>query len=360
MNLQTHSAWEGHISEILSSPGVTVVVGAVDTGKSSFCSLLANSALKSGIRTAVVDGDLGQSEIGPPTTIGLGLVESKIYALGDLKPRSIYFVGSTSPVGHLLSSVVGVKTLADKAVSLGRELVIVDTTGLVSGIIGRKLKTSKIELLRPRHIVALQRVGEAEHFLRFFDAWEGCTIHRLPIAAGVRLKTQVLRTQRRAVKFREFFHSAEVKTLMMDGLATSGAWLKTGNTLEPKYLKFAENALGIDIMHGELADRSVYLVTAGSPGAKARSGVEQLQEYFRTRNIIIVPASRYQNLVVGLIDRHLETISLGVIKEIDFRAGSISLLTPLRSLAPVKSIRFGITKLRPDFTEIGRLNQGEL
>ncbi|HUV05480.1 MAG TPA: Clp1/GlmU family protein [Armatimonadota bacterium] len=358
MMLQLPDDWKPHLDDILSSPGVTVVVGAVDTGKTSLCALLANRALASGIPAAVVDGDVGQSEIGPPTTVGLGLVESEIRNLNELEPRSLYFVGSTSPVGHLLASVTGVKSLVERAQSLGKQLVIVDTTGLVRGSIGRRLKTHKIELLRARHVVALQKAGEAEHFLRFFDTWEDCTVHRLSIAPGVRPKSQLLRMQRRAVRFREYFQDGRMHTLPLEKLATTGTWLRTGDPLEPKYLKFAESALRASILYGEVIDRAVYLVAGAAP-ARER-GIEELQERFGTKNVIIVPASKYVNLAVGLVDSRLELLALGVVRGIDFQARSISVFTPLRSAAPVCSIRFGVLKLRPDGSEIGRLRPGEL
>ena len=336
---------------------MTVVVGAVDTGKTSLCALLASRGLEAGIPTAVVDGDMGQSEIGPPTTVGLGLVESHIQSLGDLEPRALYFIGSTSPVGHLLASAAGVKRLVEKAESLGRRLIVVDTTGLVQGAIARRLKTHKIELLAARHVLALQRSGECEHFLRLLDTWEDCTVHRLPVAAAARPKSQVLRVQRRAVRFHEYFWEGRVHELPLEKLATGGTWLRTGDRLEPKYLKFAESALKTGVPHGEMVGRAVYLVTAGDYN---RRGVEELQEYFRTKSIVIVPASRYSNLIAGVLDSHLELLSLAIVRGIDFRAQTVSLFSPIRSVAPVRSICFGVLKLRPDGTEIGRLRPGEV
>lgn len=358
MTLHLPDEWRSHIDDIIASPGIVVVVGDVDVGKSTFCSLLANSGLEAGISTAVVDADMGQSEIGPPTTIGLGLVESPIQMLSDLRAKALYFVGSTSPVGHLLAVATGAKSLAEKAQALGRRMTIVDTTGLVRGAIARKLKTHKIELLRPRHIVALQKAGEAEHFLRFFDTWEDCAVHRLAPSPNVRPKSPVLRNQRRAVRFHEYFRSGEARDLGLDKLATSGTWLHTGDPLAPKYLRFAERALDTTVYHGEVADRGVYLVTAGI--RSAGRGVAELQEYFRTKSVVVIPASRYMNLIAGLTDSHLELLSLGIIRGIDYRSQTISVFTPLRSIAPVKSIRFGVLKLRSDGTEIGRLRPGEV
>jgi polynucleotide 5'-hydroxyl-kinase GRC3/NOL9 len=357
MVLQILDAWKPHFDDLLSSPGTTVVVGGADTGKTSFCTLLANRAVGAGIPTAVVDGDMGQSEIGPPTTVGLGLVENQVRALNDLEPELLCFIGSTSPVGHMVPSITGVKRLADQAGACGRKLVIVDTTGLVRGAIARKLKVHKIELLRARHIAALQKAGEAEHFLRFFDTWEDCTIHRLPVAPGVRAKTQMLRTQRRSVRFREYFLQGQVHRLSLEKVATAGTSLRTGNLLEPKYLKFAESVLKAPVVHGESADSGVYLVAQGEIN---RRGIEELQEQFRTKSILVVQAGRFVNLVVGLLDSHLDVLSLGIVQGIDFRAQTISIYTPLKSVLPVRSMRFGVLKLRPEGVEMGRIRPGEI
>lgn len=350
-------SWKSHIDDILSSPGVTVVVGDTDTGKTSFCTRLANSAFEAGVSTAVVDSDIGQSEIGPPTTIGLGLVDAEIETLSDVKPRSLYFVGTTSPMGHLLPISTGTKKLATSTLVQDRRLIIVDTPGLIQGMIGRKLHTNTIELLSARHIVALQKSQEAEHFLRFFDTWEDCTIHRLPALTGIRPKTPTMRTQRRTARFREYFQSGNIHQLSLQDLRTSGTWLNTGVQLQMRYLKFAENELGTEVLHGELTGKGIYLVVKSDYN---KDGVEALQAQFKTKNVVIVPAHRYLNLLVGLLDSHLELLALGIVQKIGFLSQTISVLTPLRSIGPVRSIRFGVSKVRNDGTEIGRLHPGEL
>jgi polynucleotide 5'-hydroxyl-kinase GRC3/NOL9 len=356
MPLESRAEWERSLDQIVGQPGVVVVVGAADSGKTSFCAILANRAVRAGIPTAVVDCDMGQSEIGPPGTIGLGLVESEIASLADLKPRAMYFIGTTNPVQHLLPTITGCSLMTEKAKSLGRELIIVDTTGLVQGLLGRRLKTSKIQLLKPRHIVALQKGKETEHFLRFFDTWTDCTVHRLSPSPHVHVKSAAIRTQRRGVRFYEYFSDARIHQLSLAGLSTSGTWLKTGDALEPKFLKFAEGALDTAVFHGEIFPGGVYLVTGGDYNKR---GVIQLQEQFKTSGLVIVSASKYVNLLVGLIDDHLELLALGIIKSIDFRAGTISILTPLKSVSPVKSISFGDLKVRPNGSEIARLRPGE-
>jgi polynucleotide 5'-hydroxyl-kinase GRC3/NOL9 len=59
---------------ILKSRGVVLVLGATDTGKSICTLLFANFWVKHGRKVGIVDVDMGQSDLGPPTTIGMALI----------------------------------------------------------------------------------------------------------------------------------------------------------------------------------------------------------------------------------------------------------------------------------------------
>ena len=56
--------------------------------------------------------------------------------------------------------------MAQRALRLGFDRVIVDTSGLVQGELGRLLKQHKIDLVEPELVLCLQRNGECEHILR--------------------------------------------------------------------------------------------------------------------------------------------------------------------------------------------------
>ncbi|MDH7481592.1 MAG: Clp1/GlmU family protein [Armatimonadota bacterium] len=357
MPLHVPEEWLPHIEELLQLPGVTMVIGGVDVGKTTFTTLIANRAFEAGIPVAVIDGDMGQSEIGPPTTVGLGMVEFPIQSLGELHPHALFFVGSTSPVGHLLATATGVKTLVERALTVGKTLIIVDTTGLVRGSVARKLKTHKIELIRPKHLVAIQKATELEHILQFFDCWVDCKVHRLAASPAVKPKSVTLRVQRRATKFNQYFREGQTYELNLESVGTFGTWLSAGQVLEPKYLKFASAALGVDVLHGEMVGRTVYLVTERDYNKK---GIEEIQEVFATNSVVVTTASKFTNLIVGLSDKHLELLGLGIVTSIDFKRAMMRIFTPLRSISPICAVRFGVIKLRTDGTEIGRIRPGEI
>ncbi len=148
-----------------------MLLGAADTGKSSYARELAAEALESGRRVAFLDVDVALSTVAPPACVGVKyLTEPSDFAhLGDAD--EIRFVGSTSPKHLLLQLVVATSRLVDVAREHA-DLVIIDTTGVVSGVVGETLKYHKMELCRPDLVVGLQRGGELEPLIgmlrRFF------------------------------------------------------------------------------------------------------------------------------------------------------------------------------------------------
>ena len=94
--------WIKTVNEIVSearesSPFTVMVMGEVDSGKTSFCTFLANMAIKEKLKVAVIDGDLGQSDIGPPSTIGYSILSKCVKDLFDVDAENAYFIGLTSP-----------------------------------------------------------------------------------------------------------------------------------------------------------------------------------------------------------------------------------------------------------------------
>ncbi|HWC31965.1 MAG TPA: Clp1/GlmU family protein, partial [Actinomycetota bacterium] len=164
------------LQRALDARGVTVLLGGLDTGKTTFARRIASAGVDAGLRVAVVDADCGQSTIGPPGTVGLRLIRSH----ADLEPESLAkpdalaFVGSTSPQGHLLQLVAGTRVILDRARAEGPDVVVVDTTGLVSGVYGQVLKYNKLAVVAPDIVVGLSRGEELEPLLgvarRFFAA----------------------------------------------------------------------------------------------------------------------------------------------------------------------------------------------
>jgi polynucleotide 5'-kinase involved in rRNA processing len=164
------------VQRALARLGVTLLVGGLDSGKTTLASRIARAGIEAGLQLGFLDADVGQSTVGPPATVGLRMCRS----IQDLEPASLAradhlaFVGATSPQAHLLPLVVGTRLLLDRAREQGADLVVIDTTGLVSGVYGQLLKFHKVGVLQPDLVVGLERGEELQPLLgvvqRFFAA----------------------------------------------------------------------------------------------------------------------------------------------------------------------------------------------
>lgn len=92
--------------------GLLLVIGATDIGKSTFARYLYQRLCLDARRVAYLDGDPGQSTLGPPATMTLALNQpgQAIFPPQGQTWRS--FVGAVSPRGHMLPLLVGASRLA--------------------------------------------------------------------------------------------------------------------------------------------------------------------------------------------------------------------------------------------------------
>ncbi|MEX1046344.1 MAG: Clp1/GlmU family protein [Actinomycetota bacterium] len=167
---------EALVERAAASAHTIALIGGLDSGKTTLAKQLLKAAAEAGRSGALVDADVGQKTVGPPTTIGLKLVRSAadLEAASLERADSLAFVGSTSPQGHLLDVVAGTARAVFKAHEEGADFVVVDTSGLVSGVHGQVLKYHKFELVQPDLVVGLQRGEELLPLLgvvqRFFSS----------------------------------------------------------------------------------------------------------------------------------------------------------------------------------------------
>jgi len=211
--------WMDLVEAIHRKKGSALILGASDTGKSTLAHFLVTQLCEMGHTVALVDGDIGQSVLGPPTTIGFSLFESTPRRLDDAQSIVSYFVGSTSPRGHTLEMLVGTKRIVDRATQLGPEVIIIDTTGFVAGEVAWELKFQKVDLLKPAHLIGLQRRREIESLLRPLQFRPDMTIHRLRTPEKVRVKSPEQRRSNRSRKFAAYFREVKLYQKSLDGVS---------------------------------------------------------------------------------------------------------------------------------------------
>lgn len=200
------------------SGGTVYLLGKTDTGKSTFCRFLVEQAAASG-RVAYLDGDCGQSTIGPPATAGLAVYDGDP---GTPVATCLRFIGSISPAGHLLPLVTALKRLAETAALYRPQVTVVDSPGYVEGEGAREFHASQIELLHPDHVVAIQEQAELEEILAVFRHHPAIQVHRFRVSPAVKSRSRAWRARYREERFRAAFAGAWSREIATNGLGFSG------------------------------------------------------------------------------------------------------------------------------------------
>jgi polynucleotide 5'-hydroxyl-kinase GRC3/NOL9 len=321
---------------------VTLVIGETDTGKTSFTTFLASALVGRDDPVAVVDADLGQSDIGPPTTVGLGRLTRPIECLGDAEVVGLYFVGSTSPQGHLLPTVLGTRLMAEKAVRLGFARVIVDTSGLVQGEMGRLLKQHKIDLVDPDLVLCLQRNGECEHILRPYDASRRPTVLRVASFGATRRRSQEERRQHRERSLQAYLGPARPVALDLGRVILRQPALGVGAPLPPRQVEELSALTDELCLWAERRGGELVLVT---PDPLREPQVRALQRRYEELTLTNYSLDDFQGVLAGVEDVNRETLGLGVVRSIDFAKQVLLVETPVPE-GEIAAVRLGRHKLR--------------
>jgi polynucleotide 5'-kinase involved in rRNA processing len=185
----------------VSRTDVAMLLGGVDTGKTTLGLLATRMALAAGRTVAFVDADVGNTTVGPPACVGLKILRT----LDDLNeiatPDFLHFVGTITPTRLVLQQVVATAAMVDLA-KQHADLVIVDTTAVASGVAGESLKYHKTELVRPDKVVVLQRGGEMEPIVGMLRRFLGVDVTVAPSDPNVMPVSPDERAARRQDAFR--------------------------------------------------------------------------------------------------------------------------------------------------------------
>ncbi|MCS7201345.1 MAG: Clp1/GlmU family protein [Dictyoglomus sp.] len=278
--LDIPASWQKVKDRIIEKKGLVVVLGLPNVGKSSFVYYLSKEAIKNSLKVGIVNSDLGQSEIGVPTTVSLSIPEGDFQSFEELSVFDWYFVGSTSPVGHLLPLLVGVKNLVDKAKSSGCELIILNTCGLILGKLGKVLKYYKLSLLRPEHIVFIRKENELESFLKIMQRF-----------------------------------SLEFYIIPMSMMARERSWEERRAFREKKFCRYFLGGISIDLPS--------FLIYS-------------INKYIDKDKVEIL-----KNRLVGLFGEREEFLALGILEMVDFNNNILKIFTPFKEKEKIKRIELG-------------------
>jgi polynucleotide 5'-hydroxyl-kinase GRC3/NOL9 len=203
--------WEYLLGKLIRYKGVALIMGETDSGKSTIARYLIKRLVSKGITVSLVDSDIGQSSLGLPGTISMKVFRNE----RDYKTfrfERISFLGTANPA---MVIPMMIKT-SGRMVDLCRktsEITLVDTTGLVSGRLGKTLKTGKMQRIRPDHIIAVCRGQELEHIL---ESASEVNIHRIRRTTNVKTRSRAARIRYRCGRLQDYFNQAPLFRFVVD------------------------------------------------------------------------------------------------------------------------------------------------
>ena len=334
---QWNHDWERIARRIVHPQAVVLVIGSTDTGKTTFCRFLVEQGVSQGLRVGLVDADVGQSQIGPPSTIGLKIL-SQIPDWNEIEADNLYFVGWISPEGHLLRCITGVRLMVDAALSAGANYVVIDTTGYVKGVGAIKLKQHKIEIIKPRHLVCIQHSDELDAIAAGFDASRSMKIYRLPPHQRATSKTSKFRRQYRESRVNRYFSETASAVIPFDQFRGQGTPFFAGRRANRKELEILSGLANNQVIYGEWGHRSITLVSQNVLSDHART---RIKSRLSLTNLVARTPEYFERRFVGLVDANGKLVSVGIIQAADFDANHLRVRCRLGTSEHTKIVQFG-------------------
>ncbi len=224
--------------------GICLFLGASDTGKTTLAAALAKR-LASKQPVGIVDADIGQSHIGPPTTVGWAVADNRQSDFSQLLADGISFVGGVTPVGHLLQLTAAIIRCVEQASKVA-ELIILDTPGFIRGPAASALWWTVQRVLNPKLIVAVQRESELSDILAGLspiESFEGrrrfdSQIEMVKCPSQIRTKSPDERRIYRKEQFNKYFRDSVLYTIKLGDVAVQTTQNLSRNGLVSRLVGF--------------------------------------------------------------------------------------------------------------------------
>ena len=361
---RTKPDWKTLASRVVKPQQVVLVIGATDAGKSTFCRFLADFARTKGFKVACVDTDVGQSQIGPPTTIGLKTFgpRRETELPSDQTPISdkgqnrivfdgtadrLYFVGDVSPTGHFLETLTGTRLMVDSAREADADFIIVDTTGYVHDPSAIILKQHKIELIRPNHLICIGRSTEFEQITACYSQQEWLNIHYLLPHQSTRAKSSHTRSRHRKNRFETYFAESRVQQLPFEQIRGGRTPFFIGRIANEKELEILSGLAETQVHHAEWGNRTLCVLVSKH---LSKATIAHIKNYLSLNRVTVEVAAYFERRLVGLIDKTGNTYAIGVIEAVDFQKRELSIRCPSSNIGDAagqaSAIQFGDYQLK--------------
>lgn len=343
-------SWQKAREELLSFPTTPVtamVLGAVDSGKTSFCTYLVNNLVQAKLKVAVLDVDIGQSDIGPPCTISYAFVKKPVTDLFNLKAENAYFVGVTSPSKVIEKVIDGLTSLEKEILTDSPDFVVVNTDGWVEGEEAASYKARLVKQLNPNIVFYIQEQEETAPIPNTLEKPRKVVVDS---SSKIRHRSREKRQSLRELGYVKYLKNAKVRSLPLNWMQIEenefiGTGGKRGSIRKTRKIY---ELLGMKPLHfTELRDR--ICVVIGKRRWIETESIRKVEEFMK-KTVVIIRKGEEQGLLTALHDAEKRFLGIGVLREIDYVRNVMKVYTPVSEEVSVVAI--GRVKVDKDLREI--------
>jgi len=340
------------LSSLRSRPAIAMVLGAIDSGKTSFCTYLVNKLLASNYKVAIIDGDLGQADVGPPCTVAYAITSKPITDLFNLTLENAFFVGVTSPSKAIEKTIQGLTMLKDEVLKKNPDFIVVNTDGWVDGEDAVKYKVQLVEKINPDIIFLMHQDSRLTPLLSELGNYR-----TLPIESPTTIKQRSKEKRRslRELGYFKYLRNAKVQSIPI-------GWVKIENgehlfiNRNPADMKLEETLQGlIGVMPLHVAELKDKLYLVFSRGRQLKSEEIMKLEKSLGKKVVATYSGDEEGLLVALYNGENKFLGIGILREIDYRRRTMKVCTPVSS--GFSKIVIGKVRLDKSFKEVSTLEE---
>ena len=345
------------LSDLQAKPATAIVLGTTDSGKTSFCTYLINKLTGQKKKIAVLDGDLGQSDVGPPCTVSYALVTKPITDLFNLQAKNAIFIGATSPDGAVDKVIESLSLLKKEILGSDPDFVVVNSDGWVDGEEAVKYKIQLVEKINPDAIFCIQQKDELAPLLNGLEKYRRTTVESPSVISQ---RTGEKRKNLRELGYTKYLRNAKVQSIPLGWLRIEDNDLfgLSRGRQNGKVARRIYDLLGMKpLQFMEQSDRISIII-----GKRRWINAENLKriEEETKKKVVIFRKGEEEGLLTALYNGDGRFLGIGVIQEIEYLRRTLKILTPVSQ--DVATAVIGKVKLDKNMKEIpffGEENQSE-
>jgi len=289
---------------------------------------------------------MGQSDVGPPSSIGFGRIRRPMKDLFEVKAEDVYFIGVTTPSGVMKRVIDGLSIIKKEAQKrTGAEFLIVNTDGWIEGEDATSYKLRLTEHINPDIVIGIQLQDELTSILSNLKT-------KIVIVETPKVVKQRDREKRKVLRelgYKKYLKGAKVLTFPLSWISIEGVPLGAGDRVRKQQAEKIRELLGLSPVHCEETSAMTLLVL-GKQQWVHKDRIKAIEENFG-KTVRVMREGDEEGLLVSLHNANGNFIGIGILHGIDYQRKTMKVYTPAKG--KVSTISVGQIKLDKDGRELG-------